>query len=193
MSRPRLVLASTSPYRRELLRRLGLPFDCLAPQVDESPRPGETPQALVRRLSRDKALAVAAGPESLVIGSDQAAVCAGEVLGKPGGAEAARAQLRFLSGRTVVFHTGLCVHEVRTGRLHEACVDTEVVFRSLTEDEIARYLEKERPYDCAGSFKSEGLGITLFEAIRSEDPTALVGLPLIRLAAFLRRCGLPLP
>ncbi|HHH46854.1 MAG TPA: septum formation inhibitor Maf [Thiotrichales bacterium] len=193
MSDPRIILGSSSPFRRELLARLGLPFESVSPDIDESMLPGESPEAHVRRLSREKALAIAVDAPALVIGSDQVAVCEGEVLGKPGSHERAREQLRRLSGRCVLFHTGLCLRDTRTGELQEDSVATEVRFRGLSDEEIERYLRREQPYGCAGSFKSEGLGISLFESVRSDDPTALIGLPLIRLCEFLRRCGIAIP
>lgn len=195
----RLVLASTSRYRRELLQRLRLPFDTAAPQVDEAVLPGESPLAVATRLARAKAEAVAlTSPGAVVIGSDQVADLDGRALGKPGGFEAAARQLRDCAGRTVVFHTAVCVFDTRLGAGHEAIalafVDTtRVVFRDLDDDAIARYLHAEEPYDCAGSFKCEGLGAVLFERIETTDPTALVGLPLIALAGALRRCGYALP
>ena len=191
---PPLVLASTSSYRRALLQRLGLPFDVEAPGVDEAPRPGERPAAIARRLSMEKAAAVAARrPDALVIGSDQTATLDGDdVIGKPGTHERAVAQLRAASGRTMTFHTGLCLW--RPGAPPEVdCVDTRVRFRRLDDGEIERYLRAERPYDCAGSARSEGLGVVLLEAQEGPDPSALVGLPLIRLSAMLRAAGLALP
>lgn len=189
-----ILLASTSASRRALLARLGLAFECMAPGSDETPRPHETPAALVKRLAAAKANAVAQQyPESLVIGGDQLAVLDGRILGKPGEHAHAVRQLTALSGRTAKFHTGLCVQHAATGRqlLH---VDvTEVHFRTLAAEEIERYLQAEQPYACAGSFKSEGLGISLFERIDSQDPTALVGLPLITLCRFLRELGVSLP
>jgi septum formation protein len=189
-----LILASTSAYRRELLQRLRLPFETVAPGVDEASREGEPPAAVARRLSLEKARAVAATrPQALVIGSDQTATLDGiGVIGKPGTHERAVAQLRAASGRTMVFHTGLCLWRPGGAPLLD-CVDTRVRFRTLTDDEIERYLRAERPYDCAGAAKSEGLGVTLLEAQEGSDPTALVGLPLIRLAAMLREAGLRLP
>ncbi|MGC9457168.1 MAG: Maf family protein [Halothiobacillaceae bacterium] len=184
-----LILASSSPYRRDLLARLGLPFDCIRPEVDETARPGESPEALVVRLARAKAAVVArACPGRLVIGSDQVAVLDGQILGKPGGHEQARRQLQAASGRTVRFLTGLCL---LTDQGPGECdlVPFDVRFRSLTDREIEAYLQRERPYDCAGSFKSEGLGVMLFESMTGEDPTALIGLPLIRLCAMLRAVG----
>ncbi|MCZ8106156.1 MAG: Maf family nucleotide pyrophosphatase [Burkholderiaceae bacterium] len=194
MSHPPLILASTSPYRRELLQRLRIPFETVAPGVDEIPQPGETPAALARRLSLEKARAVAVRrPGALVIGSDQTATLDGvATIGKPGTHTRAIAQLRAASGRALVFHTGLCVWRPDGEPLLE-CVDTRVRFRTLTDDEIERYLWAETPYDCAGSAKSEGLGVTLLDAQEGPDPTALIGLPLIRLAAMLREAGLRLP
>ena len=191
---PPLILASTSSYRRFLLERLGLPFIAVAPGVDEARSFREPVTELVRRLSRAKAEAVASKrPGALIIGSDQAAERDGDILGKPGGHEEALAQLSASSGRYVKFHTGLCLLDTRGGKLQEHVDVTRVVFRHLTVAEIERYLETEKPYDCAGSFKSEGLGISLFEGIESSDPTALVGLPLIALCRFLRDVGYPLP
>jgi septum formation protein len=188
-----LVLASTSPYRRELLARLRLPFAVERPEVDESPRPGEAPAALAARLADAKARAVAARhPDAWVIGSDQVAELDGAPLGKPGHRDAAIAQLGRASGKTVPFHTAFCL--VGPGGEAHAHVDrTEVRFRTLTAAGIARYVDAEQPYDCAGAFKCEGLGIVLFDAIRSDDPTALVGLPLIALAGALRAAGYALP
>ncbi|WP_334135432.1 Maf family nucleotide pyrophosphatase [Tepidimonas sp.] len=191
---PPLVLASTSPYRRELLQRLRLPFQTCPPQVDETPYPGETPAALARRLARAKADAVAQQhPHALVIGSDQVADLDGTPLGKPGTHERAMAQLRAMRGRTVLFHTALAVVCHASGYAAEDTAVVQVRFRDLRDDEIERYLHAERPYDCAGSAKSEGLGIALLEAIVSDDPTALIGLPLIRTARLLRAAGVKLP
>jgi septum formation protein len=188
---PRLVLASTSPYRRELLTRLGLAFTAIAPETDETRFPDEPPEELVRRLSEAKARAVAARhPDALVIGSDQVAVSEDEVLGKPGGHEAAVAQLQRLSGRRVSFLTGLCLLNARTGEVQLDLVPFHVVFRPLDDTMIEHYLQRERPYNCAGSFKSEGLGIALFERLEGDDPTALIGLPLIRLTRMLEQEGL---
>jgi len=194
MTAPPLILASTSAYRRALLERLGVPFETLAPGVDETPAPGEAPSALARRLSLEKARAVALRrPEALVIGSDQTATMDGiGVIGKPGGHERAAAQLRASSGRSLLFHTGLCLWRPDQPPRVE-CIDTTVRFRTLSDDEIERYLLAERPYDCAGAAKSEGLGVTLLEAQEGPDPSALIGLPLIRLAALLRGAGLRLP
>ncbi|MEN1973204.1 Maf family nucleotide pyrophosphatase [Luteimonas sp. MJ204] len=187
-----LVLASTSPYRRELLARLGLPFDTVRPEVDETPLAGETPSALALRLAEAKALAVAAlRPGARVIGSDQVADFDGVALGKPGGRDAAIAQLQAMSGRAVAFRTAVAV--ASTGGVATALDTTVVRFRQLGRGEIERYIDREQPFDCAGSFKSEGLGITLFEAIETRDPTALVGLPLLDTLRLLRKSGLVLP
>ncbi|MBF0284414.1 MAG: septum formation inhibitor Maf [Magnetococcales bacterium] len=186
------MLASTSPYRRALLSRLGTPFAVESPRVDETRWPGEAPEALVRRLSRAKAAAVAERhPGALVIGSDQVAVLDGEPVGKPGDHDRAAAQLRRASGRRLEFLTGLCLLEADQGREWLEAVPFAVEFRPLSEAMIQRYLEREKPYDCAGSFKSEGLGIVLFERLAGEDPTALMGLPLIRLIRMLEAAGWP--
>jgi septum formation protein len=191
MSLPRLVLASTSRYRRELLARLRLPFDVESPGVDESPEPGERPSALAQRLAAAKARAVAARhPDAVVIGSDQVADLDGVCIGKPGNHERARAQLRLMSGRSVVFHTAVAVVRADRGFAAAAIVPVSVRFRTLAEAEIERYLRAEQPYDCAGSAKCETSGIALLEAIESDDPTALVGLPLIRTCELLRRAGI---
>lgn len=188
----RLLLASTSPYRRELLQRLRLPFECISPRVDETPLPGEAPSTLASRLAEAKATAVlAAHPDAWVIGSDQVADLGGRVLGKSGDFETAVAQLRAMSGREVAFHTALCV--IGPGFGESAIDTTRVQLRELGDDEIARYLQAEPAFDCAGSFKAEGLGIALFEAIDSRDPTALVGLPLIATARLLRKAGFRIP
>lgn len=190
----KLVLASTSAYRRELLQRFGLPFEVARPDIDESPLPGETPQATAERLAVEKARAVAGQFEdALIIGSDQVAHMGDTRFGKPGTVERAVAQLQSMSGRTVVFHTALAVLNTRSGRVQLDAVPTEVRFRSLTDDEIVRYVNRELPLDCAGSAKSEGLGITLLDALAGDDPNALVGLPLIALARMLRNEGIALP
>ena len=190
---PRLVLASTSRYRRDLLERLRLPFDVARPEVDETPLAGEAPRALAVRLAEAKARAVAArAGDAWALGSDQVANLGGEPLGKPGQRDAAIRQLRAMSGRSVRFHTALCLAHA-DGRAFSAIDLTEVRFRSLGEAEIARYVDAEQPFDCAGSFKSEGLGIALFEAIENHDPTALVGLPLIALSGLLRDAGYAVP
>lgn len=189
-----LVLGSTSRYRRELLQRLNLPFDVAAPDVDETPAPGETPRALALRLALAKAYAVAKHhPSAVVIGSDQVADLDGEPIGKPGHHERAVQQLRQMRGRTVVFQTAVAVVCVATGFEQVDLAPVEVKFRALSDDEIERYLRVEQPYDCAGSAKSEGLGIALLDAINTDDPTALIGLPLIRTCQLLRAAGLALP
>jgi septum formation protein len=188
---PRLILASTSPYRRELLQRLRLPFVAISPQVDEAAATGEAPAALARRLAFAKANAVAARePQAIVIGSDQVAELDGIALGKPGSHDRATQQLRSMSGRAVRFHTAVAVACASSGFLQQALVTVTVRFRHLSDPEIERYLLLEQPYDCAGSAKCETLGIVLAEAIESDDPTALVGLPLIRTSAMLRAAGL---
>lgn len=190
----RLILGSTSPYRKELLQRLSLPFETVAPLVDETPQAGETPQALAYRLALAKARDVARRhPDAVVIGSDQVADLQGEQLGKPGTHERAVAQLRRMRGQTVVFHTALAV--VSQDRDFEAAdiAEVRVVFLDLDDEAIERYLRAEQPYDCAGSARSEGLGIALLDRIESDDPTALVGLPLIRTCRLLRQAGLRLP
>ena len=194
MSLPDLVLGSSSRYRRELLSRLRIPFTTASPDIDESPGIGETPRALAARLARQKAEAIARRlPGHTVIGSDQVASCGNRQYGKPGTRDAAVAQLNELSGQTVVFDTALCVIDGRSGQPHEALVPTEVVFRTLSHAEIERYIDLDDPLDCAGAAKSESLGIALLERLSGDDPTALVGLPLIRLSAILRALGYPLP
>ena len=185
-----LVLASSSRWRRELLERLGLPFTWTAPSIDETPRREESAETLVHRLALGKANAVAdAYSHHLIIGSDQVAVFEGEILGKPADLSAARAQLARFSGRRVRFVTGLALIDTQSAR-HWVChEDHEVVFRSLTSTEIERYVERERPLDSAGSFRMEGLGITLFERLEGRDPNSLIGLPLIRLCELLREAG----
>jgi len=189
-----LVLGSTSRYRRELLDRLGLPFDVAAPDVDETPHAGESPRELALRLARAKALAVARHhPGAIVIGSDQVADLAGTPLGKPGTHGRAVEQLQRMRGQSVVFQTAVTVACLETGFEATDLAPVEVRFRDLSDAEIERYLRTEQPYDCAGSAKSEGLGISLLDAIVSDDPTALVGLPLIRTCRMLRAAGLVLP
>ena len=189
-----LVLGSTSRYRRELLTRLGLPFTTEAPGVDETPQNGESPRDLAVRLALAKARDVARRhPQAIVIGSDQVADLAGQPLGKPGNHERAVAQLRAMRGQTVIFQTAVSVVCQATGFEQSDLAAVEVRFRALEDDEIERYLRAEQPYDCAGSAKSEGLGIALLDAILSDDPTALIGLPLIRTARLLRAAGLRLP
>jgi len=193
-----LILASTSKYRRELLARLHLPFSCIAPGVEEAARRGEQPLALAARLARAKAAAVALQhPDAWVIGSDQVAALAGSegelVLGKPGTEVRCIEQLRFCSGSTVTFMTAVAVVRHNGHAVHEFIDTTRVTFRRLDEETIARYVAAEAPIDCAGGFKSEGLGIALCESIDSGDPSALIGLPLIRLSAVLRDVGFELP
>jgi len=194
MPKPPLILASSSRYRRELLGRLQLPFHSITPEVDETPQQGETPQALALRLAHAKAHTVAKQhPHALVIGSDQVADLAGEPLGKPGSHARAVAQLQRMRGQTVTFHTAVAVVCHASNFVQTDLAPTTVRFRPLTDSAIERYLHTEQPYDCAGSAKSEGFGITLLEAIHSDDPTALIGLPLIRTCQLLRAAGLVLP
>lgn len=189
-----IVLASGSPYRRELLGRLGLPFEVAAPDVDESALPSESPRETAVRLARAKAQAVGARfPRAWIIGSDQVADLGGKPLGKPGTLENARRQLREASGHAVLFHTALCLWNARLARCHERLVTTDVAFRRLTDAEIDRYLDREPALDCAGSAKSEGLGVSLLARMAGEDPTALVGLPLIALSDLLRTEGFDVP
>jgi septum formation protein len=189
--RPPLVLGSTSRYRRELLERLRLPFTVERPEVDETPRPGEAPAALALRLALEKARAVAARhPTAVVIGADQVADLDGEAIGKPGDHARAVAQLRRMSGRRVVFQTALAVVHAARGHERALLAPVQVTFRTLGDAEIERYLRLEQPYDCAGSAKCETLGIALLASIESDDPTALVGLPLIRTTMLLREAGI---
>jgi len=186
----KLVLASTSPYRRSLLDRLDIRYICDAPDIDESPLGDEAIEDMVVRLAVLKARAVAdRHAHALVIGSDQSASLDGRALNKPGNFDNAVAQLSRASGRRIVFHTGLCVLNTASGRVQTACEPYAVVFRELSAEKIEHYVEKEQPYNCAGSFRSEGLGITLFEKFEGEDPNALIGLPLIRLVGFLENEG----
>ncbi len=193
----RLILASSSAYRRELLSRLQLPFEVMVPDLDESPLPGESPELTALRLAKAKAEAVArwAGPDAVVIGSDQVATLDGLQIGKPGNHANALAQLQLMRGRRVTFHTALCVWDARSSdpaaEAQLANVQTFVTVRDLPDHELDAYLHIEQPYDCAGSAKNEGLGIALLEQIDSSDPTALTGLPLIALTSMLRRAGLP--
>ena len=190
-ARPSLILASTSRYRRELLERLRLPFAVESPEVDETPQPGEPPAAMAQRLALAKACAVAARhPSAVVIGSDQVADLDGNPIGKPGTHERAVQQLRAMRGRQVIFQTAVAVVCRATGFVGTALAPVTVRFRALTDTEIEHYLRTEQPYDCAGSAKSETLGIALLDAIESDDPTALVGLPLIRTCALLRQAGI---
>jgi septum formation protein len=197
--RPRLILASSSPYRRQLLERLRIPFDVVVPSIDETPYAGETPAATALRLAEAKARAVAAreadagaGGRTLVIGSDQVATFDGHQIGKPGSHEKALAQLQAMRGREVEFHSALTLFDSANGAAQTEDVLTRVRFRALPDAELEAYLRAETPYDCAGSAKAEGLGIALIEAIESDDPTALVGLPLIALTRMLRAAGYPI-
>jgi septum formation protein len=188
---PRLILASTSRYRRELLERLRLPFDVVAPEVDETPQPGEAPAALALRLARAKADAVASQhPQAVVIGSDQVADLDGQAIGKPLTHGPAQQQLRRMSGRAVTFQTAVAVVRRDAGYAKALLAPVQVWFRELDDGQIERYLRTEQPYDCAGSARSEALGIALLASIESDDPTALIGLPLIRTCTLLREAGL---
>ena len=190
-TQPRLVLASTSPYRKALLERLQLAFETASPEVDETRLADESAEALGARMAEAKARAVAQGmDDALVIGSDQVAVLDGDILGKPGGHEQAVAQLMRASGKAVRFLTGLCLVNAATGKAQLEVVPFEVEFRTLTAEQVEHYLRREQPYNCAGSFKSEGLGIALFERLHGDDPNTLIGLPLIRLTRMLEREGL---
>ncbi len=197
MSQPdrRLILASSSPYRRELLNRLQLPFECESPDIDEQRQPDEPAEALVQRLAREKAAAVASHhTDALIIGSDQVAALAdGSILGKPGNRDNAIAQLLRVSGSHVTFLTGLCLLDSRSGQQQVCCEPYQVWFRRLDQASVERYVDKEQPLNCAGSFKSEGLGITLFERFAGDDPNSLIGLPLIQLVSMLKNAGVTLP
>ena len=185
-----LILASTSPFRRQLLERLGLPFDIVSPHTDETPLPGEAAPQLVHRLAEAKARAVMQDyPAALVIGGDQVATFENEIIGKPGSHQSAVAQLRRFSGHSLQFHTGVTLLNSASGSLQIEVIHTAVKFRPLSKQQINNYLAREQPYQCAGSFKSEGLGIALFESIHGDDPTALMGLPLITLVQMLEREG----
>ena len=187
-----LILASSSPYRKQLLQRLGLQFVTLAPNLDESPLPGESPKNLTLRLAQAKAQAIASlHPKAWVIGSDQSADLNGHPIGKPGTRAAALAQLKQMQGQVVVFHTSICL--MGQGFCETTHVPTTVQFRNLPEQVLDQYLHLEQPYDCAGSAKSEGMGIILLEKIESDDPTALIGLPLIALTSLFHQAGIPLP
>ncbi|KDF42647.1 Maf family protein [Enterobacter kobei] len=185
---PNLVLASTSPYRRMLLEKLGIPFECAAPDVDETPQSGESPRHLVSRLAKEKAQSLAVRyPSHLIIGSDQVCVLDGEITGKPHTEENAFKQLMQVRGNIVTFYTGLALYNSASGHLQTECEPFDVHFRHLSEQEIMDYVRRERPLNCAGSFKSEGLGIALFDKLDGRDPNTLVGLPLIALCQMLRR------
>lgn len=193
MIAPNLILGSSSRYRRELLERLRIPFSVATPDIDESPLSGEAPQDTALRLAHAKAEAIALkNPGTIVIGSDQVASCDGAAIGKPGSHARALAQLQQMRGRTVHFHTALCLYDARNARAQTALVTTSVQFRNLPDAELEAYLHAEQPYDCAGSAKSEGLGIALLESQESTDPTALVGLPLIALVSMLRNIEFPI-
>lgn len=185
----RLILASSSPYRKEMLQRLGIPFECISPNIDETPFPGENPAQLALRLSEEKARAIAIShPDAVIIGSDQVATLDGKPIGKPGSFERAKLQLQEMSGNTVQFHSALCVLSHDHFEIDD--IITYCTFRSLSDAEIEAYLQREKPYDTAGSAKAEGLGIALMDNMRSDDPTAIIGLPLIALARMLRSVGL---
>ncbi|WP_414039097.1 Maf family protein [Acidithiobacillus sp. M4-SHS-6] len=189
---PELILASTSPYRKDLMQRLQIPFRCVAPEVDESPHAQESPRQLVERLALAKAQTVLARyPQALVIGADQMAYCAGRILGKPGSSTQAETQLQWMQGRQVEYLTGIALADADT--VEQFCIPYYLHLRSLSPDAIHRYVEKDQPLDCAGSFRSEGLGIALVEKMEGADPTALMGMPLIAIADALRRRGYSLP
>ena len=182
----RIVLGSSSPFRKALLEKLDLSFDCDSPDIDETPLKNEHPKDMVVRLAKQKADAIATRhPQSIIIASDQCATLDGKIIGKPGDHEAAVAQLTAASGRTVTFYTSLCVYNAATNQYQETVEPFYVYFRELTESQIENYLKKEEPYNCAGSFKSEGLGISLFERLEGNDPNTLIGLPLIQLIKML--------
>ncbi|MBK8335567.1 MAG: septum formation inhibitor Maf [Sterolibacteriaceae bacterium] len=192
--RRQIVLASTSPFRRQLLARLQIPFDIADPGTIEAPVPGELPQDTAVRLAIAKAHAIAGRfPDALIVGSDQVAFAVGQYFGKPGDRRRAVSQLAEMSGREIIFHTAVAVLDSATGSTQSACVPTEVRFRHLSGDEIERYVDADQPFNCAGSAKAESLGIALLEHVRGDDPTALIGLPLIALCAMLRHQGVPLP
>jgi septum formation protein len=189
-----LILASSSPYRKELLSRLCIPFTCIAPDIDETPFSDESTDALIERLSIEKAQVIAKQhPNAWVIGSDQVADFNGQAIGKPGTHEKALVQLQMMRGKTVVFKTGLCLMNHQSQRSIYICIPTKVTFHDLEDALLENYLHTEKPYDCAGSAKSEGLGICLLSKIKSDDPTALIGLPLISLSGLLRTVGYAIP
>jgi len=189
-----IILASSSPYRADLLRRLQIDFTAIAPDIDETRRPEEAPEGYVRRLAREKAAAIAAQhPEAVVIGSDQCSECQGEILGKPGTVERAIDQLLNASGQRVTLTTAVAVHDPASGHIEVDAVATEVHFRRLVRSAVERYVHSDQPLDCAGAFRAEGLGISLFESIRTDDPNALIGLPLIALNRLLGRIGIIRP
>jgi septum formation protein len=191
---PSLILASSSPYRKELLSRLCIPFTCITPDIDETPFPDESTDALIERLSHEKDQVIAKQhPNAWVIASDQVADFNGQAIGKPGTHEKALAQLQMMRGKTVVFKTGLCLMNHQSQRSIYMCIPTQVTFHDLEDAILENYLRTEKPYDCAGSAKSEGLGICLLSKIKSDDPTALIGLPLISLSGLLRTVGYAIP
>ncbi len=186
-----LILGSSSPFRAEILGKLNLPFSTASPDIDETPYEGESPIALVERLSRQKAMAIAEShPDALIIGSDQVAVIGNQILGKPGDHQTARQQLAMSSGKTVRFLTGLALYNAQDGKMQSLVAPFDVTFRMLNEDDIEHYLLAEQPYNCSGSFKSEGLGICLFERLNGDDPNTLIGLPLIQLTKLLKNVGI---
>lgn len=188
---PSIVLASSSPYRRRLLEQLGFPFEWSSPDIDETPCAGETPQLLVERLAHSKAQALTPRyTQHWIIGSDQVACIDGQILGKPGDINNARRQLRACSGQSVEFLTGLCLLNSRDGKFKTIVEPFTVVFRNLSDEQIERYLKREQPFDCAGSFKAEGLGIALFDRLEGNDPNALIGLPLIQLVSLLQEADI---
>jgi len=194
IKQPHLILGSTSPFRYDLLKKLGVSFAVAAPDIDEKHLPGESPAKLVSRLAFEKAEAVGKHHQNaLVIGSDQVACINQQILGKPGNRENAIAQLLAASGQRITFYTGLCLLNTSSGQKQVTCEIFHVHFRNLTQNQIERYLDQEEPYNCAGSFKSEGLGIALFERLEGDDPNTLIGLPLIRLVSMLHKEGIQIP
>lgn len=186
-----IILASSSPFRKELLERLNLPFECHSPEIDESLQTGESAATYVCRLAREKAQAISDKfPDAIIIGSDQCALLGEQILGKPGDHDNALQQLKAAQGKTVIFHTGLCVMQASSGFSESADILFQVKFRDLSDQQLNHYLDVEQPYQCAGSFKSEGYGAALFEHMQGDDPTALIGLPLIRLVSMLENAGI---
>lgn len=192
-NQPELILGSSSPYRRELLERLRIPFSVVSPKIDETPKADETPPETALRLALEKARHIAQShPNALIIGADQVATVNGEQIGKAGGFDKALAQLQMMRGKTALFHSALCLYDARSGTYQLENIITKTTFRDLPDEELAAYLRIEQPYDCAGSAKVEALGITILEKVESDDPTALVGLPLIALTGMLRAAGVQL-
>ncbi len=186
-----IILASSSPFRKALLERLNLPFECLSPEIDESQLTGESAEAYVCRLAQQKAQVIShQHPEAVIIGSDQCALLGDQLLGKPGDPEHAMQQLKAAQGKSVIFHTGLCVMQASTGFSETDDIQFQVKFRHLNDQQLSHYLDVEQPYQCAGSFKSEGYGVALFDNMQGDDPTALIGLPLIRLVNMLENAGI---